>query len=88
MFVRSLLLVLGLSLGGQAWAQPGPRPDARGPMALPVDPQLLNDLPEIKAFLPKYFDIACRRISEAWKQPRLFEEPKAKPQQMAMELGE
>lgn len=37
---------------------------------------------------PKYFDIACRRISEAWKQPRLFEEPKAKPQQMAMELGE
>lgn len=48
MFVRSLLLVLGLSLGGQAWAQPGPRPDARGPMALPVDPQLLNDLPEIK----------------------------------------
>ena len=25
---------------------------------------------------PKYFDIACRRIEEAWKQPRLFEEPK------------
>ena len=30
---------------------------------------------------PKYFDIACRRIEEAWKQPRLFEEPKAKPVQ-------
>ena len=28
---------------------------------------------------PKYFDIACRRIEEAWKQPRLFEEPKRKP---------
>jgi len=26
-----------------------------------------------------YFDIACRRIEEAWKQPRLFEEPKRKP---------
>lgn len=35
---------------------------------------------------PKYFDIACRRIEEAWKQPRLFEEPRPKPQQMAMEL--
>ena len=30
---------------------------------------------------PGYFDIACRRISEAWKQPRLFDEPKAKPAQ-------
>ena len=30
---------------------------------------------------PKYFDIACRRIEEAWKQPRLFEEPCAKPTQ-------
>jgi DNA modification methylase len=28
---------------------------------------------------PKYFDIACRRIEEAWKQPRLFEESKRKP---------
>jgi len=27
---------------------------------------------------PKYFDIACRRIDEAYKQPRLFDEPKAK----------
>ena len=26
-----------------------------------------------------YFDIACRRIEEAWKQPRLFEEPAPKP---------
>lgn len=26
-----------------------------------------------------YFSIACRRIEEAWRQPRLFEEPKAKP---------
>jgi DNA modification methylase len=30
---------------------------------------------------PKYFDIACRRIEEAWKQPRLFEEPKKTVQQ-------
>jgi site-specific DNA-methyltransferase (adenine-specific) len=35
---------------------------------------------------PKYFDIACRRIEEAWKQPRLFEEPKQKPVQQALEL--
>ena len=27
---------------------------------------------------PGYFDIACKRIEEAWRQPRLFEEPKAK----------
>lgn len=33
---------------------------------------------------PKYFDIACRRIEEAYKQPRLFEEPKPKPVQEAM----
>jgi site-specific DNA-methyltransferase (adenine-specific) len=25
---------------------------------------------------PKYFDIACKRIEEAYKQPRLFEEPR------------
>lgn len=35
---------------------------------------------------PKYFDIACRRIEEAWKQPRLFEEPRAKAEQLTMEL--
>jgi DNA modification methylase len=28
---------------------------------------------------PGYFDIACKRISEAWAQPRLFDEPRAKP---------
>ena len=28
---------------------------------------------------PRYFDIACRRIEEAYKQPRLFAEPVAKP---------
>jgi site-specific DNA-methyltransferase (adenine-specific)/modification methylase len=33
---------------------------------------------------PKYFDIACRRIEEAWKQPRLFEEPKPKPEQLKL----
>lgn len=27
---------------------------------------------------PKYFDIACKRIEEAYKQPRLFEEPAPK----------
>ncbi len=32
----------------------------------------------------RYFDIACRRIEEAWKQPRLFEEPRAKPVQGAL----
>jgi DNA modification methylase len=30
---------------------------------------------------PAYFDIACRRIAEAYKQPRLFEEPPPKPVQ-------
>ena len=30
---------------------------------------------------PTYFEIACRRIEEAYKQPRLFEEPPPKPQQ-------
>ncbi len=32
---------------------------------------------------PKYFDIACRRIEEAYRQPRLFAEPKPKPTQEA-----
>lgn len=36
---------------------------------------------------PKYFDIACKRISEAWKQPRLFEEPKPKAEQLNL-LGD
>jgi site-specific DNA-methyltransferase (adenine-specific)/modification methylase len=30
---------------------------------------------------PKYFDIACRRIEEAYRQPRLFAEPQVKPKQ-------
>jgi DNA modification methylase len=33
---------------------------------------------------PTYFDIACRRIEEAWKQPRLFEEPKPKAEQLQL----
>jgi site-specific DNA-methyltransferase (adenine-specific) len=35
---------------------------------------------------PKYFDIACRRISEALRQPDLFIEPPAKPVQEAMPI--
>lgn len=27
---------------------------------------------------PDYFDIACKRMHEAWRQPRLFDEPKVK----------
>lgn len=37
---------------------------------------------------PKYFDIACKRIEEAWKQPRLFEEPRPKVEQAAFDLGD
>lgn len=33
-----------------------------------------------------YFDIACRRIEEAYRQPRLFAEPIAKPVQEALAL--
>jgi site-specific DNA-methyltransferase (adenine-specific) len=33
---------------------------------------------------PKYFDIACRRIEEAYKQPRLFSEPHPEPKQETM----
>lgn len=32
----------------------------------------------------RYFDAACRRIEEAYKQPRLFAEPVAKPVQASM----
>ena len=35
---------------------------------------------------PKYFDIACRRIEEARKQPRLFEEPRRMPVQTQLAL--
>lgn len=33
---------------------------------------------------PRYFDIACRRIEEAYRQPRLFAEPAPKPVQSSM----
>lgn len=33
---------------------------------------------------PRYFDIACRRIEEAYKQPRLFAEPRQEPKQEAL----
>ena len=33
---------------------------------------------------PGYFDIACRRIEDAYKQPRLFAEPEPKPIQTLM----
>ena len=33
---------------------------------------------------PSYFDIAVRRIEEAYKQPRLFTEPVPKPEQLNM----
>lgn len=36
----------------------------------------------------RYFDIACRRIEEAYRQPRLFEEPPVKPVQTSMFGGE
>ena len=35
---------------------------------------------------PKYFDIACRRIEEAWRQPRLFDDPKPKAVQEALQF--
>lgn len=35
-----------------------------------------------------YFDLACRRIEAAYKQPRLFVEPAAKPVQVSMFDGE
>jgi len=36
---------------------------------------------------PKYFAIACKRIEEAWKQPRLFDEPKPKAEQLDLMEG-
>ncbi len=35
---------------------------------------------------PKYFDIACRRVEQAYAQPDLFIEPPAKQVQIAIEL--
>lgn len=37
---------------------------------------------------PRYFDIACRRIKDAYRQPRLFEEPKPKATQTALFAGD
>jgi DNA modification methylase len=34
----------------------------------------------------RYFDIACKRISEAYKQPRLFDDPPPKPVQEVLGL--
>ena len=34
---------------------------------------------------PKYFDIACKRIEDAYKQPDLFVEPPKKPEQLTLE---
>lgn len=36
---------------------------------------------------PKYFDIACRRIEQAYKQGDLFREPPSKPVQQKMDLA-
>jgi site-specific DNA-methyltransferase (adenine-specific) len=36
---------------------------------------------------PKYFDIACRRIEEAYKQPRLFQDRASTPAQQSMLNG-
>ena len=35
---------------------------------------------------PGYFDIACRRIEEAYRQPRLFEDAPPKPVQQGLDL--
>lgn len=35
---------------------------------------------------PDYFDIACKRVDEAYRQPDFFVEPPAKPTQEAMDL--
>ena len=35
---------------------------------------------------PRYFDIACRRIEEAYKQPRLFAEPRQEPKQEVLDV--
>jgi DNA modification methylase len=35
---------------------------------------------------PDYFEIACRRVDEAARQPDLFIAPQPKPQQEAMDL--
>jgi DNA modification methylase len=37
---------------------------------------------------PQYFAAACRRIEEAYRQPRLFEEPKPKAEQLNLLSGD
>lgn len=34
----------------------------------------------------RWFDLACRRVEEAYRQPRLFDEPAPKPVQSALQL--
>lgn len=36
---------------------------------------------------PDYFDIACRRVEEAYRQPDMFVERPAEPVQVALDLG-
>ena len=35
---------------------------------------------------PEYFDIACKRVEEAYRQPDLFVEPPKPPEQETMEI--
>ena len=35
---------------------------------------------------PEYFDIACKRVEEAYRQPDLFVEPPKKPEQTGMDI--
>jgi DNA modification methylase len=37
---------------------------------------------------PQYFEAACRRIEEVQRQPRLFDEPAPKPQQLSLIEGD
>lgn len=36
---------------------------------------------------PKYFDIACKRIEEAYRQPDMFVPPPPKPEQLALQVA-
>lgn len=37
---------------------------------------------------PAYFETACRRVEEAYRQPRLFDDPPPKPVQSSMFEGD